>query len=106
PSALAAVRSVVGVAVSPEHHLPSTLIAASDARIELKLTPKFVEEAILKLYGKLSSPIGQADLVGLELDDIVAAMRPNDDGHGVVVRLKTAARSRAGVGGVDDAPVL
>jgi cell division protease FtsH len=105
-SDLAAGRSVVGIAVSPEQVLPSTLIGASDVRIAVKLEPKIVEDTIREIYGEISSRIDQRGLVGLDLDDVVAAMRPHSSEHDVTTRLSAAAATRSGRTGAADVPDL
>lgn len=104
-TALAAGAWVVGVAVAPEQVLPSTLIGAADFRLSLKFGPKVVEEAIRKIYGS-ATPIDQHDLIGLDLEDVVAAMRPDSTGQDVKSRLSSAAKTRVGPTGGDDAPLL
>jgi cell division protease FtsH len=105
-SDLASGRSVVGIAVSPEQVLPSTLIAAADVQLAVKLEPKIVEDAIRKLYGEIPPRIDKRDLVGLDIDDVVAAMRPCSSEQDVTTRLSAAARARAGQAGADDVPDL
>jgi len=105
-SDLAAGRSVVGIAVSPEQVLPSTLIAATDVRIAVKLEPKIVEHAIRKIYGDIPCRMDKRDLIGLNLDDVVAAMRPHSSEHDVRTRISAAAKARTGQAAVDEVPVL
>lgn len=104
-TALAAGASVVGIAVAPEQVLPSTLIAAADFRLALKFGPEVVEEATRRVFGS-TMPIEPRDLLGLDLEDVVAAMRRGSTGQEVKSRLTSAAKTRVGQAGADDAPLL
>ena len=48
-------------------------------RLRLKFVPNIVEEAIHKMYGG-ATLIEKHDLIGLDLEDVVAAMRPRQHG--------------------------
>lgn len=104
-TALAAGASVIGIAVAPEQVLPSTLIGAADFRLRLKFGPNVVEETIRKIYGS-TTQIGERDLIGLDLEDVVAAMRPGSTERDIKARLSSAAKVHVGQTGADDAPVL
>lgn len=104
-TALAAGASVVGIAVAPEQILPSTLIGAADFRLALKFGPKVVERAIRKIYGS-ATQLEQQDLIGLDLEDVVAAMRRGSTDQDVKIRLSSAAKTRVGQTGGDDVPLL
>jgi len=104
-TALAAGASVVGIAVAPEQVLPSTLIGAADFRLILKFGKDVVEDAIRKMFG-ITAQIDPRDLVGLDLEDVVAAMRRGSTGQEVKSRLSSAAKTRLGQTGADDAPLL
>jgi hypothetical protein len=104
-TALAAGASVVGVAVAPEQMLPSTLVGAADFRLSLKFEPDIVEDAIRKIYGS-ASQVERQDLVGLDLEDVVAAMRPGSTEQDVKARLSSAAKMLVRQTGSDDAPLL
>ncbi|MCA1536714.1 AAA family ATPase [Bradyrhizobium sp. NBAIM03] len=104
-TALAAGASVVGIAVAPEQTLPSTLIGAADFRLPLKFGSNVVEEAIRRIYGS-AAQIEQRDLIGLDLEDVVAAMRRGSTEQDVKARLSSAARTRAGQTSADDVPLL
>ncbi|PSO22721.1 AAA family ATPase [Bradyrhizobium sp. MOS002] len=104
-TALAAGASVVGVAVAPEQMLPSTLVGAADFRLSLKFEPNIVEDAIRKIYGS-ASQVERQDLVGLDLEDVVAAMRPGSTEQDVKARLSSAAKTLVRQTGSDDAPLL
>lgn len=105
-SALAGGRSVVGIAINPEAVLPATLVAAADQRIKVRLDGSAVARTIRSLYDEIPPRIDDADLVRLELDDVVAAMRPGVDARDVASRIAAAAESRGGVGSFDDVPDL
>lgn len=105
-SALAEGRSVVGIAVNPEAVLPATLVVAADQRIKLRLDGSAVVRTIRDLYDGIPPPIDDADLVRLELDDVVAAMRPGADARHVALRIAAAAAGRGGIGSIDDVPDL
>ncbi|MHC2623996.1 cell division protease FtsH [Bradyrhizobium huanghuaihaiense] len=104
-TALSAGASVVGIAVAPERVLPSTLIGAADFRLSLKFGPNVVEEAIRKIYGG-TAHFEQRDLVGLDLEDVVAAMRSGSTEQEVKIRLSSAAKTLVGQTGAEDAPLL
>lgn len=104
-TALAAGASVVGISVAPEQVLPSTLIGAADFRLPLKFGSKVVEEAIRKICGG-SSEVEQRDLLGLDLEDLVAAMRPGSTEQDIKARLSSAARTRVGQTGAENVPLL
>lgn len=104
-TALAAGASVVGIAVAPEQVLPSTLIGAADFRLLLKFGPNVVAEAIQKVCGGVAQ-VEKQDLIGLDLDDVVAAMRPGSTERDIKTRLSSAAKAHGGRIGVDDAPLL
>lgn len=104
---LAAGRSVVGIAIAPEQVLPKTLIGAADVRLAMKLEAGIVDGAIRKIYGDgTASPLDKRDIAGLDLDDLVAAMRPEASVQDVMARLSAAARTRAREVGADDVPDL
>lgn len=105
-SDLAAGCSVVGIAVAPERLLPATLIAAADLRIAVALDEGVIVRTIEEVYGRAPSDLGNAGLIGLGFDDIVAAMRPHSDERDVVARIVSAAKIRAGDQGTDDVPDL
>lgn len=103
---LASGRSVVGIAVTPELVLPSTLVAATDIRIDLKLDARVVRKVVGKLSGETRPRITDRDVAGLDLDDVVAALRPHTRAREIATRIRSAARSVAGAAGTLDAPDL
>jgi SpoVK/Ycf46/Vps4 family AAA+-type ATPase len=105
-SALAGGRSVVGIAVNPEAVLPATLVAAADQRIKVRLDGPAVVRTIRALYDEIPPQIDDAHLVRLELEDVVAAMRPDAGAREVAARIAAAAEGRGGVGSIDDVPDL
>lgn len=105
-TALAAGRSVVGVAVAPEQVLPSTLIGAVDYRLKVKLDGRLLRRIIRDLYGEAPPRIEDAHLIHVGLDDVVAAMRPRANARDVASRIVVAAESRDRVGSADDVPNL
>lgn len=105
-AALASGQSVVGIATDPDIMLPSTLIAAVDARLTIKFDASVVADAIGKVFGKNVPSIDDTDLVGLEFHDFEAAMRPGSDAREVVARISAAAASRTGRVDNDDVPDL
>ena len=105
-TALASGRSVVGIATDTDGMLPSTLIAAADARLAIKFDAKVVGDAIGKMFGQDFPSIGDPDLVGLEFHDFEAAMRPGSNAREVVARIFAAAKSRAGKVDNEDVPDL
>lgn len=95
-SALAKGQSIVGIAVSPDQVLPSTLLAATDWRLKATLGPALLHRTINDLFGETPSSVSDGELARLGLDDLVAAMRPRTDGGTVVSRIAAAAKVRAG----------
>jgi cell division protease FtsH len=103
---LASGRSVVGIAVTPELVLPSTLVAATDIRIDLTLGSRVVRNVVRKLSGETMPRINDRDVAGLDLNDVVAALRPHTRARAMVARIRSAARNFAGAAGTADAPDL
>jgi cell division protease FtsH len=105
-AALASGQSVVGIATDPDSMLPSTLIAAADARLTIRIDAKVLVNAIGKMFGDEVPSIDDPDLVGLEFHDLEAAMRPGSNAREVVARICAAAKSRAGKVDNEDVPDL
>lgn len=105
-SALAKGRSVVGIAVSPDQVLPSTLLAAADWRLKATLGQALLHRTINDLFGEAPCSVGDGELARLGLDDLVAAMRPRTDARAVVSRIAAAAKERSGHEGAHDVPDL
>lgn len=104
--ALSRGKSVVGIAVDPKKMLPSTLVAAADLRIDLRMNETVIRKTIIELYDQTPLPIDGKDLTSLGFDDIVSVMRPESDASAVVARIVAAAAVRDERGGTDDAPIL
>jgi cell division protease FtsH len=96
--ALADGRSVVGIAVAPDQILPSTLVAAADARLKVVVpNGKIVRRVIRERFGGTAARIEDTDIAGLDLDDLVAAMRAKSRPRDVVARLAAASKARTGI---------
>jgi cell division protease FtsH len=104
--ALASGQSVVGIAINPDQVLPATLIGATDIRLAVKIDTKVLRKTIRKFYGEIPPRIDERDLVGLDLDDIVAAMRPHSSAREATARITAAAKARTGYAGTDTVPDL
>ena len=105
-TALASGQSVVGIATDPDGMLPSTLIAAADARLTIRFDAKVVRDAIGKVFAEDAPSIDNSNLVGLEFHDFKAAMRPGSNAREAVDRIFAAAKSRAGKTDNADVPDL
>jgi cell division protease FtsH len=105
-TALASGQSVVGIATDPDGMLPSTLIAAADARLTIRFDAKVVRDAISKVFAEDAPSIDDSNLVGLEFHDFKAAMRPGSNAREAVDRIFAAAKSRAGKTDNADVPEL
>ena len=96
--ALADGRSVVGIAVAPDQILPSTLVAAADARLNVVVpNGEIVRRVIRERFGGTVPRIEDADIAGLDLDDLAAAMRAKSSARDVVKRLAAASKARMGI---------
>jgi cell division protease FtsH len=106
--ALAKGRSVVGVATDPERQLPRTLMAAADVRIDVAgLDPAIVGKVMRSCFPGDDVPTIPSDaLAALELDDVVAAMRPGITAADTIELMSRASRRRAAGDDVSTAPVL
>jgi cell division protease FtsH len=104
--ALASGQSAVGIAVAPELVLPATLIAAADIRIDLVLDARVIRKVVRKLSGEAPPPIADRDVAGLDLDDVIAALRPQTSAREMVARVRAAARTFAVAAGAAEAPDL
>jgi hypothetical protein len=104
---LAAGGHVVGIAANVTI-LPSALIAAADITIRIAApTGAVIREAMRRcLHGRVP-PVIEDDLVaGLELEDIIAALRAGSTPAEAIERLASAARQRADRNGPGEAPLL
>jgi cell division protease FtsH len=95
-SALAQGRSVIGVSQAPERFLPSILVNSADIqiRIESPNSATITKAMRLCLRGPFPSelPIGLG--IGLDFNEIVAAMRQNSTPAEAVQRMQSASQAR------------
>jgi cell division protease FtsH len=99
---------VVGIAPNPEVFLPSALVAASDIVIKIPSPTGDVVRAALRLClrGRLPPRIDDGVVAGLDLEDIVAAMRRGSTPMQAVERLRSASERRCGRQNAADIPRL
>lgn len=100
-------RHVVGIAANLAI-LPSALLPAADITIRIRApSGAVVREAMrLCLNGRMPTVIDDSVVAGLELEDIVGALRSGSKPAEAVERLVAAARQRAGRDSVGEAPDL
>lgn len=103
---LAKGRSVVGIAVTLDQLLPSTLVAAADIRLKVKLDTAAVKQTLGECFGNAAADLAEDDLTGLGFDDTIAAMRPASTVSEMVARIRAASRVRGGNLAAYDVPDL
>jgi cell division protease FtsH len=96
-TALAKKRNVVGIAADISL-LPAALVAAADITVSIASPNGAVLRKAMRrgLKGKLPPAIDDAITAGLDLDDLVAAFRPDSSPAEVIERLRAAAAARRG----------
>jgi hypothetical protein len=107
-TALSHGHRVVGIAVNPDAMLPSTLIATADHAV--KLAPPngaVIRDAMRRCFsGRLPDSIDDSIVAGLDLEDLVAAMRHGSRPSDVIARLHNAALLRNNIRGQERLPKL
>ncbi|MEY9881221.1 AAA family ATPase [Bradyrhizobium sp. USDA 329] len=105
--ALSRGRSVVGVATDPGRQLPRTLTAAADIEIELgDLDTGSVGTAMRSRFPGAAVAVPADALTALQLDDVVAAMRPGVSPEEAVELMRRASRRRSAGNDISTAPDL
>lgn len=105
--ALSRGRSVVGIATDLERQLPRTLTAAADVQIELgDLNTAVVGRAMRARFPTAAVAVPPDVLVALEIDDLVAAMRPGIEPAEAIELMRQASRRRSAGDDVSTAPNL
>ncbi|MCK1668987.1 AAA family ATPase [Bradyrhizobium sp. 153] len=100
-------RSVIGVATDPERQLPRTLTAAADVQIELgDLDTGSVGTAMRSRFPGAAVAVPPDALTALQLDDVVAAMRPGVSPEEAIELMRRASRRRSAGNDVSTAPNL
>jgi hypothetical protein len=99
---------VVGIAPNPELILPAALVAAADVVIKIPPpTGTVVRQALrLCLRGRLPARIDDGLVAGLDLEDMVAAMRRGSTPAQAVERLRAASERRCGRQNAAEIPML
>jgi hypothetical protein len=92
-------RQVVGVATAPEH-LPAVLVGGANLQIALDPPDSALMERAIRIFTRrrIRPDLAAADLVGLTLDDLSAAMRPRTSPAAIVARLRRTSARRGGTG--------
>ncbi|MCK1417609.1 MULTISPECIES: hypothetical protein [unclassified Bradyrhizobium] len=100
-------RSVIGVATDPGRLLPRTLTAAADVEIELgDLDTGSVGKAMRSRFPGAAVAVPADALTALQLDDVVAAMRPGVSPEEAIELMRRASRRRSVGNDVSAAPDL
>ncbi|WP_164938236.1 AAA family ATPase [Bradyrhizobium guangzhouense] len=100
-------QSVIGVAADPARQLPRTLTAAADVQIELgDLDTASVGTAMRSRFPGAAVAVPADALTALQLDDVVAAMRPGVSAEEAVELMRRASRRRSAGNDVSTAPDL
>ncbi|WP_237481831.1 AAA family ATPase [Lichenibacterium dinghuense] len=108
-NALAQGMRLLGISPDPERLLPPTLVSACDLRIDVAFPDADLLAAVVRsaVGRRHPLPMESYDATGLDLPDIVAAIRLNSTPVECLVRLERARASRlAPDPGVADAPRL
>lgn len=99
-------RSAVGIAVDSTQ-LPPLLQSTADVTLVIPPpSPTLVRRAIAGYYGKRCPVIAPADIAGLDLIEIAAAIRPGADAKASIQRLRQTSARKSTPGFVDDTPLL
>ncbi len=99
-------RGATGIGVDPAL-LPPLLRMSADAEIVIPApSPALVRRAIAGFSGKRCPVVTQADITGLDLVEIAAAMRPSSSPKASLRRLRQASARKAAPASVEDTPLL
>ncbi len=83
-------------AISPNlSWLSPTVVAGADHKVRLKVRPSVIGQALASYCGKRRVKVRNADVSGLDLPDIVYAMRPGSTPRQCVERMRRAVESRS-----------
>jgi SpoVK/Ycf46/Vps4 family AAA+-type ATPase len=106
--ALGSGKTVCGIAADPDTQLPPLLLAAADHSVTMPMpTPGLLRKAIRLLSGHHRvPPLKPADIAGLDLLDMAAALRPHATPQACIDRLKAASASRSVATSDDTTPLL
>jgi cell division protease FtsH len=104
---LAERRNVVGIAADIRM-LPASLVSTADMTVTVASPAGAVLRTAMKrcLNGRVPRAVDDGLAAGLDLDDLVAAFRPDSSPAQVVERLRAAARTRGGLSAGEDLPDL
>lgn len=106
-SALAKNRTTIGIAVDPDNQLPRTLTAAADIVMTVGFpTAVTVARVLRRRFPGRSVTVPDGAVFGLDLDDIVAAIRPGGNAADAVALLRRASHRRRSGDDVGHAPDL
>lgn len=98
--------TVAGIAVDPATQLPALLCGAADVVMTIPApTPALMRRVIRAFTGRRCPAIDMMDIAGLDLQDLVAALRPKSSPASCVKRLKRASAGRS-ISVSDDTPLL
>ncbi|MDR4307176.1 AAA family ATPase [Chelatococcus sambhunathii] len=104
PVTLAADRPVIAVFNNPAW-LPPGYVDAADVRVRLRLTPKIVREGLRLALGR-GAAVTPRDFTGLDLPDLVMAVRPRSGAAAAVRRMRRTAERRITGRAYDTTPTL
>ncbi|MGO4287340.1 AAA family ATPase [Bosea sp. TAB14] len=98
--------TVAGIAVDPETQLPALLRGAADVVMTIPApTPALMRRVIRAFTGRRCPAFDVMDIAGLDLSDLVAALRPQSSPASCVKRLKRASAAKS-IAVTDDTPLL
>jgi cell division protease FtsH len=105
---ISAGRRVVGIAANSSVILPSALQAAADITIKIAPASGAMVRGALKrcLSGRVPGHIDDRVVTGLDLNDLVAAMRPNSTPLQAVERMRAVSSRRNEPQGTERFPLL
>jgi cell division protease FtsH len=95
--ALAEGRTVVGVATHPDMYLPATLLTAVDIRATVRAPDAAILGRVLRLFYQEEggeAVMGDNAVAGLDIDDVVAAVREGSTAKDAVDRMGRASEHR------------
>lgn len=106
--ALSEGRSVVGISIDPDGHLPRVLTAAADVRIEVSALDAEIVGAAMRTRFPATEvgTIPPEAVVALDFDDVVAAMRPGVTAQDAIALLGRASQRRTAGDDTSKAPNL
>ena len=98
---------LVGIAPTVDYLAP-TLVAAADLHFTVSLPDRSVISEVIRRWcrRRADADVAPTDLVGLDLPDYAAALRPGSSPQDCIARLRRAARLRVPCGVDEDVPLL